>query len=142
MSGVRAGNRTALDTIARTIKHWLEWQKRERDHEGLATDGDTHVMRVPVWPSRGMFEAWIAALEDARDQLPASGLHGDRDAERMPDFRPFLRRLIAAQDRHFERRARLALPQCKLCRRHVQCPCTAEGYRMEGVWDSFCSDFL
>ncbi len=59
----------SLDTIARVLRHWLDWARDNGQGAGqMASDG-TQIMAVPVWPSRGQFEAWIAALEAARDQL-------------------------------------------------------------------------
>lgn len=61
----------------------------------------------------------------------------------MFDLRPLLRRWIAWLDLREEKRRIAALPVCQRCNRHVPSPChNAEGFHMEGPWDSWCRDFF
>lgn len=65
----RPGNKAALDTIAKSVQWWMDFDKGQRDKEGIETTDDTHIYSPPTWPSYGMLKNWVAALEDACDQL-------------------------------------------------------------------------
>lgn len=52
-----------LNEIANQVQQWLDWQERERKEEGLACTDDTHMMRVPVWPTRGQLKEWVNVLK-------------------------------------------------------------------------------
>lgn len=58
-----------LDTISRIVQGWLDSQAVERTSEGLPIDDNTHLMRVPEWPSHGMLKAWVQALTEAAGEL-------------------------------------------------------------------------
>lgn len=64
-----------LDVIAWQVRRWLDWHKAHRDKEHLVTDGDTHIMGLPVpfWPSHGQFEEWIKAFNEASAELRLDG---------------------------------------------------------------------
>ena len=69
-----------LDTIAREVQSWIDWNRRERDAEGIETNEDTHVMRVPAWPSHGTLGNWVEALNNAIQALRQ--LRDERDEAR------------------------------------------------------------
>ena len=52
-----------LNEIAIQVQQWLDWQEKERDAEWLLCDDGTHMMRVPVWPTRGTLKAWVVVLK-------------------------------------------------------------------------------
>ena len=52
------------DFMARTFDYWREFDKDQRDKEGLETDGDTHIMCPPQWPTHSQLEAWSKVLRD------------------------------------------------------------------------------
>lgn len=55
-----------LDAMAGVFQHWLDWQKDERDREGLTTTDHTHVISVPPqWPYRATLKTWIETLQIA-----------------------------------------------------------------------------
>lgn len=53
----------ALNEIAIQVQSWLDWQEQERIKEKLSISEDTHLMRVPVWPSRGQLKEWVRVLK-------------------------------------------------------------------------------
>ena len=63
--------RIALNEMALTIRRWLDWNKDERDREGLETTDGTHIIALPVsyWPSRGALTVWAETLEQAAKHL-------------------------------------------------------------------------
>lgn len=65
--GFPGKDKDALRAIASTLRYWLDFQKQERDAEGIDTVAGTFVMRVPHWPTRAMFEAWIKVITDAAE---------------------------------------------------------------------------
>lgn len=63
---------SGLNEIALCLRHWLDWNKRDRDLERLTTSDETMIMCVPpTWPSRGQLKLWAETIEAARDQLAA-----------------------------------------------------------------------
>lgn len=74
-----------LDAMAGVFQHWLDWQKDERDREGLTTTDHTHVISVPPqWPYRATLKTWIETLQiAARASSP--------DAERVMRLEGVLR---------------------------------------------------
>lgn len=74
-----------LDVIARQLQSWLDWQEQERAREGIETTDDTHIMRPPVWPTRGTIKAWIKALQEADPEGRAAHL-----VEHFPEGTPFV----------------------------------------------------
>lgn len=68
------GKNIALDTIRLTVLWWAEFDKAQRDREGLETTDDTHILCPPTWPSHGMLKNWAAALEDASKPTPCEKL--------------------------------------------------------------------
>lgn len=58
-----------MDTIIRMIQHWLDWQENKYAEENIVVDDNTMFYTVPVWPSRGMFKAWIACLTERETTL-------------------------------------------------------------------------
>lgn len=60
-----------LDAMAGQIRRWLEWDREKRDKGHLTTDGNTHIMSLPVpfWPTHGQFENWIKAMAEAGKRL-------------------------------------------------------------------------
>lgn len=66
-----AGLADGLDHMRRTILHWMEYDKKNRDAEGLETTDATHIMCPPTWPSYGMLKHWAAALGAATALRPS-----------------------------------------------------------------------
>ena len=56
-----------LNEIAAQVQQWLDWQERERLAEGIPCNDDTHMMRVPVWPTRRQLKAWVSVLKTPND---------------------------------------------------------------------------
>jgi hypothetical protein len=59
----------ALDCIASQVQRWIDYDRADRDKEGLITEPGTHIMCPPTWPSHGQLGNWVAALNRARDIL-------------------------------------------------------------------------
>lgn len=57
---------TKLNVIQREVQSWIDWDKRQRDSEGLETTPDTHIMNPPKWPSHGQLQEWVKALNSAQ----------------------------------------------------------------------------
>lgn len=63
-----------LEAIAGMFQHWLSWQKRSRDNEGLDTTPDStfrwhvggDVAVPPVWPTRRVIGNIVETLNRAR----------------------------------------------------------------------------
>lgn len=51
-----------LETIALIVQSWIDFSKSERDAEGLEATDDTHIMRVPWWPTHGALTNWVKTL--------------------------------------------------------------------------------
>ena len=65
-----------LEGIAEVLRQWLEWNKGEREDEGLQTGDETHIVAlpdgllpVPRWPTRGQLESWADTMERAAKEL-------------------------------------------------------------------------
>lgn len=68
----------ALNEIGTQVQRWLDWQEREREEECLSCNDDTHMMRVPVWPTRGQLKEWVKILKTPNVELRgASRLYGE-----------------------------------------------------------------
>lgn len=66
-----------LETISGVVQSWLDWSTKSRMAEGLWTDGDTHIMSLPVpsWPSHGTLENWVKALDRSANAITTLQTH-------------------------------------------------------------------
>jgi len=72
----------ALSVIAGIIQNWVDWNIKQRDKENLVTIRNTHVMRVPEWPTVGVLQNWVKVLSaketgwiSVEDRLPEERPH-------------------------------------------------------------------
>lgn len=56
-----------LDTMARIIQHWLDWQQQS---EPQPLSDDCSVYGLPISPSRRQLKNWIIVLKDAEKLIP------------------------------------------------------------------------
>lgn len=69
--GENETRRIQLDTMARVIQSWIDWDVKARAEGNLTTDDATHIMSlpVPVWPNHGQMKAWVATLNEVVKSL-------------------------------------------------------------------------
>lgn len=60
---VTSSRENALNEIANQVQQLLDWHERERKAEDLPCNDNTHVMRFPVYPTRGQLKSWVQALK-------------------------------------------------------------------------------
>lgn len=58
-----------LQVISLIVENWMDWDRKQRDKEGLSTEVDTAIMDLPAWPTHGMLTEWVKTLEEARTLL-------------------------------------------------------------------------
>ncbi len=56
---------SGLEEIRDQVQRWMDYDRAQRDKEGLGTTDDTHIMCPPVWPSHGQLKNWVACLSEA-----------------------------------------------------------------------------
>jgi hypothetical protein len=64
---MKAALAAKLDTIERQVRWWMDFDRGQREREGLSTDDSTAIMSPPMWPTHGSLKAWAEALKEARE---------------------------------------------------------------------------
>lgn len=54
-----------LDDIAGQLQRWIDFNKNDRDREGLETFPETYIISPPVWPTHGTIKVWVETLKEA-----------------------------------------------------------------------------
>ncbi len=61
-----------LDSIRRIVLRWMEFDRTQREKEGLDTFDNTHIMSPPTWPTHGQLKNWVKCLDEAMRQAQAA----------------------------------------------------------------------
>lgn len=55
-----------LDVMERVCQNWMDFDRVDRDRNGLATDRQTQIISPPAWPTHGMLTEWVKTLREVR----------------------------------------------------------------------------
>jgi hypothetical protein len=69
-----------LQAIGDTVAYWLKFVTKEREVEGLETDGNTHVMldggnAPPHWPTVATLTRWLQVIRAGVDEAHEETQH-------------------------------------------------------------------
>jgi type II secretory pathway component PulM len=54
-----------LDTISKTVKGWIAFDRQQRERDGLPTEASTHLLAPDFWPTHGSLQEWTQTLDQA-----------------------------------------------------------------------------